>query len=360
MCCEGKGASVDVEPEYRWPGVTYRTLRLLEEVPAPYPFRSHIYRSTFDVEGFAFCDRVEMYCIAEPGKRALLIDTGHPDLCGVEALDGVSKRLGVPWERTEVFLSHFHDDHDGNLLYCAHKGAAKLYSGPTSDGDAALMNKFLVQSASTDLAGDSTFLYIRLVASGKKAQTETREARTEFHGGEELFIAGYNFKVLFTPGHTSNHLCLLDRSKKILFAGDHICLVPPGLMQYGKDEHLVKLYLDSLAQLKAMDLEAVYMCHHNPLLGSREIDRFISMVEGRYESLVRRARQLFVDVEEVTVREAARIGATHYANGLEGFPRSTQIRRISTIFGTLEYLYDLGMLSRHTNDDGALVYRRLW
>ena len=76
--------------------------------------------------------------------------------------------------------------------------------------------------------------------------------------------------------------------------------------------------------------------------------------------MVIRARKLFADHEELTVREAAIVAAAHYPRGLEGFPVSTQINRIATIFGTLEYLYDLGLLTRFINDEGALVYRRSW
>lgn len=351
---------MDIEPEYRWLNVTCHTRRLLEEVPVKYPFRSRIYRSTFDIDGFAFCNRIEMYCVAEPGQRALIIDTGHPDLCGTEALDGVSQQLHVPWDKTEVFLSHFHDDHDGNYLYCAHQGASKLYSGPTRHDFDYFTQTFFTKSASTDLAGNSAFSYIRLIATDKKVQTGTDSLRTELQGGEILSIAGYHFEALLTPGHTPNHICLLDRNKKILFAGDHICNMPPGFVTFDSDEHLIQQYLESLAQLKAMNLEAVYMCHHNPLIGSNEINKFITLIEGRYEVLLLRARALFENHAELTVREAAKIAADHYPNGLEGFPVSTQVKRIATIFGTLEYMHDLGMLSRAINDDGSLVYRRLW
>ena len=86
-------------------------------------------------------------------------------------------------------------------------------------------------------------------------------------------------------------------------------------MQYTANEHLISRYLESLAQLKALNLQAVYMCHHNPLLGSFEINRFISMLEGRYETLVIRARKLFENDDELTVRQAAILGAAHYPKG---------------------------------------------
>ena len=39
-------------------------------------------------------------------------------------------------------------------------------------------------------------------------------------GGEALSIAGYNFEVLFTPGHSPGHLCFYNSASHTLIAGD--------------------------------------------------------------------------------------------------------------------------------------------
>ncbi len=349
-----------VKPENRWTNATYTAVRLLEEVPRPNTSHSHIYRSSFDIQEFPLCDRIELYCVAEPGNRALIIDTGHLDLCGTEALDGIHTRLAVPWDHTAVFLTHFHDDHDGNLLYCIEQGASHIFAGPTNLDDVALLEGFLLLSASPDLPRDMVRDYIHLIASGKKAQAETEHIRTSMYGGETVSLAGYDFEVLLTPGHTVNHVCLLEPTEKILFAGDHICDMPPGHLQFVPDQHLVREYLRSLAELKAMNLSAVYMCHHDPLIGASAINEFISMLESRYNSLVERTRAYFDDDDDLTVRKVAEKAAAHYPEGLAGFPVFVQVQRIATMFGTLEYLYDVGLLSRSFSDEGAFVYHRLW
>ena len=351
---------MDVDREECWPGARFRNVRLLEEVPMRYPFRSRIYRSTFEVDGFPFCKRLELYCVVDPEKRALVIDTGSPALCGRDALDGILERFHISWDKTEVFLSHFHDDHAGNALYCIKKGIHKLYFGPSKCVNPSFVNDFLANSASMDLVGDSTNAFIAFAASGKKIKTTNKDTCEELGGGEILSCGKYTFTVLHTPGHTFDHLCLLDENKKILFAGDHICNTSPGVLQFSIDDHLISRYLENLALLKSNNLEVVYMSHHNPLFGPNEINRFISMIQRRYESLVARARKLFSDNDELTVREAAKINASHYSRGLEGLPYSTQIGRIATTFATLEYLNDLGMTSRSINDEGALIYKRLW
>ena len=37
---------------------------------------------------------------------------------------------------------------------------------------------------------------------------------------EIIDICGFNFKILFTPGHSPGHICLYNKENKILFGGD--------------------------------------------------------------------------------------------------------------------------------------------
>ena len=39
-------------------------------------------------------------------------------------------------------------------------------------------------------------------------------------GGETLKIADREFEVIYTPGHSSDSICLYCEAEKILFAGD--------------------------------------------------------------------------------------------------------------------------------------------
>jgi len=48
--------------------------------------------------------------------------------------------------------------------------------------------------------------------------------------GDRLAIPGRTVDVVFTPGHTSGHICLVDETERILYTGDHVLpTVYPGL-----------------------------------------------------------------------------------------------------------------------------------
>ena len=45
---------------------------------------------------------------------------------------------------------------------------------------------------------------------------------TLLDGGEVIEVGGREFEMIWTPGHTEGHLCVLDRGTDALFTGDHL------------------------------------------------------------------------------------------------------------------------------------------
>lgn len=344
------------EPYNRWPGITYTTVRLLEEFSSGIRDFRGLYRSTFVLDGFPFCRQLDMYCVVEPGERALLIDTGHLDLCGLSAIDTVNSRLRVPYENMDVFLTHFHVDHAGSLMYCVTQGSKHaFYKTPESmnDEDAQV---FLRRTASLDLTSTQMSQLVDYYAGDNDVVRDSASVHSETHGGEVLSYRNYNLEVISTPGHTLSHQCLFDRDRKILFAGDHVVDAPPGLIQLSEDQHLISRYLESLDAIRNFDLEVLLMSHHNPLFGAQAIDGFITVIQRRYDVLAQRVLGIVKELGRVSVRSAAEKAAAHYKGGLSGFPVYMRGRRISMMFGSLDYLCDLGLAARGEEDDGSFVY----
>ncbi|MFC7766630.1 MBL fold metallo-hydrolase [Leucobacter soli] len=42
------------------------------------------------------------------------------------------------------------------------------------------------------------------------------------HDGDRLPIAGADWRVLHTPGHTAGHICLVDGERRVILTGDHL------------------------------------------------------------------------------------------------------------------------------------------
>lgn len=79
--------------------------------------------------------------------------------------------------------------------------------------------------------------------------------------GDVLKTDEFSLRAVYTPGHVGNHYCYLLEEENLLFSGDHIMdgstvvIIPPS----GD----MKDYLDSLALLKTLPIEAIAPGHGN-------------------------------------------------------------------------------------------------
>lgn len=61
---------------------------------------------------------------------------------------------------------------------------------------------------------------------------------TLISGGEVLTIGGREFELVWTPGYTEGHLCVLDRDEDILFTGDHLLArITPHIGMWPDNQH---------------------------------------------------------------------------------------------------------------------------
>lgn len=336
----------------RYPNVTATPLVEAQEV------RPHLFRCSFALDGFHFCERIDLYSIIEPGERALLIDTGHYDLCGMHFLDDLLAATGTPWEATDIFLTHLHDDHTGNVPYCLDQGARRLMRGACELFDPRTVDAFLREVgaiAAKDTALDG---FVAMLRGEDNPLYGPLPLVKEVGAGDTLSLGGYHLQVLETPGHTVEHLCLLEPEQRFLFAGDHIIVAAPGVMQLERDQHLLQRFLESIADLRDAGLRTVYMSHHEVLEGEDDIVRLLNRILSTYEKPLEKTRAVLADIGPATVYATTEASCRHLPGGLAGLPAGMRARRVATTFGYLEYLVDTGEAHRHTADDGALVYEK--
>lgn len=335
-----------------YPDVTYEVEAFLEEV------KPCIYHSRYAVHDFYFTDRLDLYAVVDPGEKILFIDTGWWELCGTEALDRLVERVGVPWNRVEVFITHFHNDHDGNLQHCLDRGAETVYHGPKKTFSEKEFETFLRASGARRMDDAALLPFVELLMGrGVGARGESYQAVT-VDGEPAITVGDYRFTPLLTPGHCPEHLCLLEAEKGILFAGDHVLDSAPGLMQYEADSRLLKLYLDSLENLKTRGLETVYLSHHDALEGTDVINAFISSIVAKYEKPLTKMRTIMCETHApLSAYDAAREFYSYLPMGFDGEADQLRTRRLMIAFSYLEYLHDCGEVSRMTDDDGTLLYR---
>jgi len=165
--------------------------------------------------------------VIDPGP---LLDAHVDALC--RALDGETV--------THILVTHTHNDHSPAALPLQRAtGAPTLAFGPHGAGKRSA-------GIAVEEGGDMAFAPDVLLADG------------EVVAGD-----GWTLDCVYTPGHTSNHLCFGLREERCLFSGDHVMgwsttvIVPP-------DGDMAQ-YLASLSRLQQRDDMRYYPTHGGPI-----------------------------------------------------------------------------------------------
>lgn len=328
--------------------MTYQMVSLKKPLPG-------LLHAVFDVRNFYFADRIDRYLLFERGKQALFIDLGHPALTGSAHLDEMLQHANVPWSKTDVAITHFHADHVGNLPFFVKRGGRHVYHGALPQVDDEFCRTFarvIGWPEALDTCWEEfrdTLLYIMQVRQPATPNTETLSQ------GDTLRIGDWDLEAIETPGHAPEHLCFGDVQKKVLFSGDHIVDAAPSLMQFGKDDHLLKRFMGTFPQLKKMGFETVYMSHHEPLQGAAAINAFYDYMAAKFEKPLAKRLAIVGQLGSATVFEVAK-AAQRSHGAFENLEFGMRVRRFAMTFSYLEYLADEGALEREEDAQGVLHY----
>jgi len=81
--------------------------------------------------------------------------------------------------------------------------------------------------------------------------------------GEIINLGDFQFDVIWVPGHSPDHICLYESSRKILLSGDHILptITPNVSLQIEDFGNPLKDYLESLKKLCNLKVKKVLPAH---------------------------------------------------------------------------------------------------
>jgi glyoxylase-like metal-dependent hydrolase (beta-lactamase superfamily II) len=217
------------------------------------------------------------------------------------ALDG--KRV------SHILITHTHTDHSPAAQPLKEWSGAKTYAfGPHGSGKD--------DGVKVEEGGDMAF------------RPDVRVKDGEIIEGE-----GFSFECVFTPGHTSNHMCFALREEKALFTGDHVMgwsttvVTPP-------DGDMAQ-YMASLRKLLVRDDTVLYPTHGGPVNDPKPfiqayIDhrlereaQVIACLRDGIDTIPAMVARMYVDVDKRLHPAAARSVLAHLIQ-LE------QERRVST------------------------------
>ncbi len=176
----------------------------------------------------------------ENARDVAIIDPGPLLAEHLEAL----KRALAGKRVTHILVTHTHSDHSPAAQPLKEWTGAPTYGfGPHGSGRAD-------DGVKVEEGGDRAFVPDVVVREGDAIAGE-----------------GFTFDCVYTPGHTSNHMCYGLRDEKALFTGDHVMgwsttvVAPP-------DGDMAQ-YMASLKKLLARDDRILYPTHGSPIRDPR-------------------------------------------------------------------------------------------
>ena len=200
------------------------------------------------------------------GMRGLLVDTGFkaPESC--EVLTAALNELDADMENTDIFLTHSHSDHAGLSVVVVGENS-KIF---VSEADHERLTY-----AGSDRIWESRFSYylregfpenviasnirnnpVRIYAPGDSPKY------TSLNEGSFIRAGEFEFECILTPGHSPGHMCLYDRSRKLMLVGDHVLFdITPNITSWIGFENSLGQYINSLKKIDAYDVETALPGH---------------------------------------------------------------------------------------------------
>jgi glyoxylase-like metal-dependent hydrolase (beta-lactamase superfamily II) len=249
-----------------------------------------LYQLPLMLKGFSPAS-VNVYLLRD-NNEFTIIDTGWGSPESIESLEAQLTEINVNIQAIKrVILTHFHLDHLGLMgkfkewnraIIGIHMNELELMKVRYNAGDTywPMTDRFL----KTNGAPDSM-----LIPANHPLATPVFLTNPDivFKGGEELQVGEYCLRIINTPGHTPGHLSLYEPQKKFLISGDVLLptIITNAAPHVKQMHNPIQLYLNSLRNLKEMDIDLVLPGHEYVFSGHRKrIDEIAEHYRQKTES----------------------------------------------------------------------------
>jgi glyoxylase-like metal-dependent hydrolase (beta-lactamase superfamily II) len=223
-------------------------------------------------------DGINVYLV-KGDNGYLLVDTGWNTDESFSTLHNYLVKIGVSFEDIkQILVTHIHPDHYGMA------GRLRKLSGATIAMHHTEKDFIEPRYVSMEALLQQTDRL--LVANGvpEREMAELRDATVGLeqfivpampdillHDGDTITTGMFTFRVVWTPGHSTGHVCLYEPEKKIFVSGDHILpkITPNISVNPQSIENPLGRYIQSLEELKKLDVVLALPGHDQPFSNFR-------------------------------------------------------------------------------------------
>ncbi|SDN97390.1 Glyoxylase, beta-lactamase superfamily II [Paenibacillus sp. yr247] len=191
--------------------------------------------------------------------EAILVDTGIPGQ--LELIRNTLAEESFPFEKlTKIIITHQDQDHIGSL--------PELVAA--SEGRLVVMAHELTKPY---ILGEVPLVKSKVLATPSKVDVTLQD-------GDVLPYCG-GIQVIFSPGHTEDHICLYHKPSKTLISGDALMSQDGVLMPPNSSFTLdMNTALKSVAKLLELDIETI-ITYHGGVCTDRIKERLAEIVDGK-------------------------------------------------------------------------------
>ena len=256
---------------------------------------------------------VNCYALVD-GDGVALVDPGH---WGKEYWTALGSRLasaGLPIERVHtVVISHSHGDHFGGTTWLNDHAKPKVVThaafstgfedpnhvctDPTHDHNVDRSEQEHVVDFHEPTPWGSEGMTARdLSLKQRWRMRKIKRFRSSMRpphphrrvrDGEAIRLAGRDWFVRHTPGHTVDHICLHDPEHGVLLSGDHVLpSITPHISGLSTTDDPLAAFFESLRGVAALGIQTVLPAHGHPFgdLPGR-VEGIIQHHQGRLDQL---------------------------------------------------------------------------
>ncbi len=241
---------------------------------------------------------------------AALIDTGVGTQSAVKALTNQLNAVNLrPSDIKHIILTHLHRDHVGLVDYIRSTSKATVYAHKTAV-------KTSNEKRGEGRDHENSYKEIEMLGGGKyiaflgRFEYAIRHPRPVIEidkgleDGELVTFPGSSIKVLWTPGHAPEHICIYDAEKRILYSGDHVLprITSHISLHPNQKGDPLRDYLRSLERLRGLQVESILPAHEYLF---KDLDGRISALEFHHMKRCEEVRTVLEHGEKTVFQVAA-------------------------------------------------------